>query len=65
MSPKRHLYPLWLKLSIAFGAPFFTTLAATWHEHFGHTIVSAMAAGFGGLAGLTGNDFFKARSGRK
>ena len=48
--------PVWLKLLVAFGGPFSTTLAATWHEHMGHTLAGAFAAGFGGLAALGGNN---------
>ena len=54
-------YPLWLKLLVAFGLPFSTTLAASWHEHLGHTLASAFATGFGGLSGLGINKAVKSR----
>lgn len=58
-------HPYWLKAVVAFGSPCAVTLAASWHDHLGHTVASAVAAGFGGLAGLVGNGAIKSRSARK
>ena len=45
-------YPWWLKALVAFGAPFsMTFVAGDWK--------AALAAGFGGLLGLVGNDTIK------
>lgn len=53
--------PQWLAYLVAFGAPFFSTLAASWAttDHVSAVIV-AMVAGFGGLAGIGTNQQVKA-----
>ena len=55
-------YPFWLKCLIAFGAPASATLMTTYSvkPEWTPAIIAAIAAGFGGLAGLGINDTAKA-----
>lgn len=58
-------YPLWLKILVAFGAPAFMTAGTTYAasgQNWATTLFAALAAGFGGLAGLIGNDMGKAKA---
>jgi hypothetical protein len=60
----KSVYPWWLKALAAFGAPFcmsFAAALAASEVNWLVAVVSAAAAGFGGLTGLWVNDTAKTR----